>query len=140
MPFDPGTRLGPYEVVSFIGAGGMGEVYRARDPRLDRDVAVKVLTERVALDRRLSHFRTEAKAIAALSHPNILSIYDAELQQSPFFLVTELLEGETIRQAMKRSPLGWRQVVEIGAAIADGLGTAHAASIIHRDSSPRIFS
>ena len=136
MPLDSGTRLGPYEVVSFIGAGGMGEVYRARDTRLDRDVAVKVLTERVALDRRLSRFRTEAKAIAALSHPNILSIYDAELQQSPFFLVTELLEGETIRRVIERAPLNWRQVVEIGAAIADGLGTAHAVGIIHRDLKP----
>jgi serine/threonine-protein kinase len=114
----------------------MGEVHRARDTRLDRDVAVKVLTERVALDRRLSRFRTEAKAIAALSHPNILSIYDAELQQSPFFLVTELLEGETIRQAIERSPLSWRRVVEIGAAVADGLGAAHAAGIIHRDLKP----
>jgi eukaryotic-like serine/threonine-protein kinase len=94
MPLNPATRLGPYEVVSFIGAGGMGEVYRARDTRLDRDVAVKVLTERVALDRRLSQFRTEAKAIAALSHPNILSIYDAELQQSPFFLVLNCLRAK----------------------------------------------
>jgi eukaryotic-like serine/threonine-protein kinase len=136
MPLDFGTRLGPYEVVSFIGAGGMGEVYRARDTRLDRDVALKVLSEHVALDRRLSRFRTEAKAIAALSHPNILSIYDVELQQSPFFLVTELLEGDTIRRVTERSALNWRQVVEIGAAIADGLGTAHAAGIIHRDLKP----
>ena len=81
MPLDPGTRLGPYEIVSLIGAGGMGEVYRGRDTRLDRDVAVKVLNERLASDGRLlSRFRAEAKAIAALSHPNIVSIYDAEFQ------------------------------------------------------------
>src|SRR5215471_8106453 len=94
MPLTCNTRLGPYEIVSFIGAGGMGEVYRARDTRLDREVAIKVLAERLACDpRSLARFQTEAKSIAALSHPNILSIYDAELQHPPLFLVTELLEG-----------------------------------------------
>jgi eukaryotic-like serine/threonine-protein kinase len=137
MPLDAATRLGPYEIVALIGAGGMGEVYRARDTRLERDVAIKILNERLALDgRRLSRFRTEAKAIAALAHPNIVSIYDAELQLWPFFLVTELLEGETIRCAIERSPLRWQQTVEIGAAVADGLGAAHAAGIIHRDIKP----
>jgi serine/threonine protein kinase len=115
----------------------MGEVYRARDTRLDRDVAVKVLTERLGAERGLlSLFRTEAKAIAALSHPNIVCIYDAELQHSPFFLVTELLEGETIRRGIERSPLVWRRAVEIGAAVADGLGAAHAAGIVHLDLKP----
>ncbi len=137
MPLDPTTRLGPYEIVALIGAGGMGEVYRGRDTRLDRDVAVKVLNERLALDGRLlARFRTEAKAIAALSHPNIVSIYDAELQLPPFFLVTELLEGQTIRKEIERSPLSWERAVEIGASVADGLGAAHAASIIHRDLKP----
>jgi serine/threonine protein kinase/tetratricopeptide (TPR) repeat protein len=137
MPLHPATRLGPYEIVAFIGAGGMGEVYRARDTRLDRDVAVKVLTERLGAERGLlSLFRTEAKAIAALSHPNIVCIYDAELQHSPFFLVTELLEGETIRRGIERSPLVWRRAVEIGAAVADGLGAAHAAGIVHLDLKP----
>ncbi|HEX7361563.1 MAG TPA: protein kinase [Bryobacteraceae bacterium] len=137
MPLPPATRLGPYEIIALIGAGGMGEVYRGRDTRLDRDVAIKVLNERLALDGRLlSRFGNEAKAIAALSHPNILSIYDAELQLGPFFLVTELLEGETIRQAIGRSPLSWQRAVEIGAAVADGLGVAHAAGIIHRDLKP----
>jgi serine/threonine-protein kinase len=130
-------RLGPYEIVALIGAGGMGEVYRGRDTRLDRDVAIKVLNERLALDGRLlARFRTEAKAIAALSHPNIVSIYDAELQLTPLFLVTELLEGQTIRKAIERSPLSWERTAEIGAAVADGLGAAHAASIIHRDLKP----
>lgn len=95
MPLDPATRLGPYEIIALIGAGGMGEVYRARDTRLERDVAVKVLNERLAPDARLlSRFRAEAKAIAAIAHPNIVSIYDAELQLWPFFLVTELLQGK----------------------------------------------
>jgi serine/threonine protein kinase len=126
-----------YEIVALIGAGGMGEVYRGRDTRLDRDIAIKVLNERLALDGRLlARFRTEAKAIAALSHPNIVSIYDAELQLRPLFLVTELLEGQTIRKAIERSPLSWERTVEIGAAVADGLGAAHAASIIHRDLKP----
>jgi eukaryotic-like serine/threonine-protein kinase len=90
MPLDPATRLGRYEIVALIGSGGMGEVYRGRDTRLERDVAIKVLNERLVLDGRpLSRFRTKAKAIAALSHPNIVCIYDAELQHSPFFLVTE---------------------------------------------------
>ncbi len=137
MPLAPATRLGPYEIVALIGAGGMGEVYKGRDTRLDRDVAVKVLPENLGLDvRLLSRFRTEAKAIAALSHPNIVSIYDAELQHPPFFLVTELLEGETVRQVIERSPLGWQRALEIGAAVADGLGAAHAAGIIHRDLKP----
>jgi serine/threonine protein kinase len=113
-----GTRLGPYEIISLIGAGGMGEVYRARDTRLDRDVAIKILAERLACEpRSLERFQTEAKSIAALSHPSILSIYDAELQHRPLFFVTELLEGETIRQlirmrdsrgvARSRSELQW---------------------------------
>src|SRR6185312_981684 len=111
--------------------------YRGRDTRLDRDVAVKVLNECLASDGRLlSRFRTEAKAIAALSHPNIVSIYDAELQLPPFFLVTELLEGETIRRVIERSALTWQRAVEVGAAVADGLGAAHAAGIIHRDLKP----
>ena len=130
-------RLGPYEIIALIGAGGMGEVYRARDTRLDRDVAIKVLTEHLTLDGMLrSRFRTEAKAIAALSHPNIVSIYDAELQHPPFFLVTELLVGETIRAAIERSPLGWRRAIEIGAAVAEGIGAAHAAGVIHADLKP----
>jgi serine/threonine protein kinase/tetratricopeptide (TPR) repeat protein len=131
------TRFGPYEIVSLIGAGGMGEVYRARDTRLDRDVAIKVLNERLACDpASLMRFQTEAKSIAAMSHPNILSIFDAELQHPPFFIVTELLEGETVRQLIRHSPLHWRRTLEIGAAVADGLAVAHAAGIVHRDLKP----
>jgi serine/threonine protein kinase/tetratricopeptide (TPR) repeat protein len=131
------TRLGPYEIVSFIGAGGMGEVYRARDTRLDREVAIKVLAERLACDpRSLARFRTEAKSIAALSHPNILSIYDAELEHPPLFLVTELLEGENLGRLIKRSTLPWRRAVAVAIALADGLAAAHSAGIVHRDLKP----
>lgn len=137
MALNPGTRLGPYEIVSFIGAGGMGEVYRARDTRLERDVAIKVLTTRLELDSRsVSRFRIEAKAIAALSHPNILAIYDAELEHPPLFLVTECLEGETLRSLLGRSQPSWRQAAEIGTAVADALAAAHSAGVIHRDLKP----
>jgi len=137
MALARGTRLGPYEIVSSVGAGGMGEVYRAWDTRLERDIAIKVLAERLAYDSRsLARFQTEAKSIAALSHPNILSIYDAELEHVPLFLVTELLQGETLRQQIASSPIPWRRAVEIGCAIAEGLGAAHDANIIHRDIKP----
>jgi serine/threonine protein kinase len=137
MSLNAGSRLGPYEIASFIGAGGMGEVYRARDTRLERDVAIKVLTARLELDSRsLSRFRVEAKAIAALSHPNILAIFDAELQQPPLFLVTEFLEGETLRALLERSQPSWRPVAELGASVADALAAAHSTGVIHRDLKP----
>jgi eukaryotic-like serine/threonine-protein kinase len=137
MALARGTRLGPYEIVSFLGKGGMGEVYRARDTRLDRHIAIKILAEGLAHDSRsLVRFQIEAKSIAALSHPNILSIFDAELEHAPLFLVTELLQGETLRQQIARSPMPWRQAVKIGCAIAEGLAAAHDANIIHRDIKP----
>src|ERR1051326_719964 len=137
MPLPPQTRLGPYSIVSLIGSGGMGEVYRAWDARLEREVALKILAERLSFDERaLSRFRKEARAIAASAHPNILAIYDAELDHPPLFLATELLEGETLRSTIERSRLPWRRAVEIGAAVADGLATAHQAGIIHRDLKP----
>lgn len=137
MALAKGARLGPYEIVSFIGAGSMGEVYRAWDTRLERDVAIKVLAERLACEpRSLARFRTEAKSIAALSHPNILSIYDAELEHPPLFLVTELLEGVTLREQIGQSAMPWRRAVQIGSEVADGLATAHDAHVIHRDLKP----
>jgi eukaryotic-like serine/threonine-protein kinase len=137
MPFAPGTRLGPYEILAPIGAGGMGEVYRARDPRLDREVAIKVLPERLANDpQALARFESEAKAVAALSHPNILAIHDFGNHQGVSYAVTELLEGETLRGRLSRSALPWRKAVEIGIAIADGLATAHSKGIVHRDLKP----
>jgi serine/threonine-protein kinase len=132
-----GRTLGHYTIQSKIGAGGMGEVYRARDTRLDRDVAVKILPEQLALDAEaLRRFEREAKAVAALSHPNILSIFDFGTEAGISYAVMELLEGETLRARMQRGAIGWREAAEIGVAIADGLSAAHAKNIIHRDLKP----
>ena len=132
-----GTRLGPYEVVAPLGAGGMGEAYRAHDPRLGRQVAVKVLPPHLAADpHALSRFEREARAVAALSHPNILAIFDVGSEHGVTFAVTELLEGETLRDRLKKGPIPWRNAAEIGAAIADGLAAAHSKGIIHRDLKP----
>src|SRR5512135_2601330 len=137
MALSPGARLGPYEIVSPLGAGGMGEVYRARDERLQRDVAVKVLPSAVACDPdRLARFEREARALAHLSHPAILSIFDFGKEGEITYAVTELLEGETLRERLGRERLSWRRAVEIATVIADGLASAHAAGIIHRDLKP----
>ncbi|HEV7240646.1 MAG TPA: protein kinase [Thermoanaerobaculia bacterium] len=137
MSLPSGTRLGPYEIVQPIGSGGMGDIYRARDTRLDRDVAVKVLPERFAKDAEAKmRFEREAKAVAALTHPNILAIHDYGSEGGAAYSVTELLEGETLRRRINESPIPWRRAAEIGAAIADGLAAAHAKGIIHRDLKP----
>ena len=138
MSLPPGARLGPYEVVSRLGAGGMGEVYRARDTRLDRIVAIKVLPhDRVSDAEARGRFEREAKAIAALSHPNICAIHDVgfDTSTSPY-LVMELLEGQTLQERLLRGPLDVDQVVEYGAALADALEAAHARGLIHRDLKP----
>jgi Tol biopolymer transport system component len=137
MPLIAGTRLGPYEIVSAIGAGGMGEVYRARDTRLDRDVAIKVLPEAFARDAdRLARFEREAKAVAALSHPNILAIHDTGSHDGQMFVVTELLEGETLRARVQQGPMPVRKATEMAMQIARGLAAAHDKGIIHRDLKP----
>ena len=131
------SRLGPYEIVAPLGAGGMGEVYRARDTRLGREVAVKVLPKPFASDPdRLLRFEREARAVAALSHPNILAIHDYGTHEAITYAVMELLEGETLRSRIAQGPLPWRETVEVGAAIAEGLAAAHAKGIIHRDLKP----
>jgi eukaryotic-like serine/threonine-protein kinase len=131
------SRLGPYEIVAPLGAGGMGEVYRARDTRLGRDVAVKVLPEPFANNPdRLARFEREARAVAALSHPNILAIHDYGSHEAITYAVMELLEGETLRDRLATGPLRWQEAVEIGAAIAHGLAAAHAKGIVHRDLKP----
>src|SRR5215831_6184473 len=137
MPLSAGTRLGPYEILAPIGAGGMGEVYRAFDSRLDRHVAIKVLPEHLAQNpQALARFVRETKAVAALSHPNLLAIFDTGVENGISYAVTELLEGETLRASLKRAPLSWRKAVEIGTALAEGLAAAHAKGITHRDLKP----
>ena len=138
MSLEPGTKLGPYEVLSPLGVGGMGEVYRARDSRLGRDVAVKVLPERLASDRdAAARFEREAKAVAALSHPNILAIHDVGQTDGTAYAVTELLEGETLRERLESGgALPFRKCVEYGVQIADGLAAAHERGIVHRDLKP----
>jgi serine/threonine protein kinase/pimeloyl-ACP methyl ester carboxylesterase len=134
---DNGARLGPYEIVSFIGAGGMGEVYRARDSRLERDVAIKVLPRAQADDAdAVRSFEREAKAIAALSHPNIVSIFDVGRTGGMVFAVTEMLEGETLHAHLQRSRMSWRQACEVATAVAEGLAAAHGRGIVHRDLKP----
>jgi len=137
MPLTVGDKLGPYEILAPIGAGGMGEVYRARDTRLGREVAVKVLPVHLANDSQaLARFEREAKAVAALSHPNILVLFDVGAHEGTHYVVTELLEGETLRDRLSRSSLSWRQTVELGIALADGLAAAHGKEIVHRDIKP----
>ena len=137
MPLASGRRLGPYEVLGLLGAGGMGEVYRARDPRLGREVAVKVLPEEVAGDpERLQRFEREARAVAALSHPNILTVFDVGTHEGAPYVVTELLEGETLRELLSRRAPTQRQVLFFLAQAAHGLEAAHAKGIVHRDVKP----
>ncbi len=132
-----GARLVQYEIIELIGSGGMGEVYRARDPRLDRDVAIKVMAPHVAADPEMRRrFETEARAIAALSHPSILAIHELAVVDGVPVAVMELLEGHTLRARLKQGPLAWRDAVHIAAAIAEGLAAAHARGVIHRDLKP----
>ena len=137
MTLLPGTRLGAYEILAPIGAGGMGEVYRARDKKLDRDVAIKVLPESVASDpATLARFEREAKAVAALSHPNILSIFDFGTHDGITYAVTELLEGETLRGKYSAGPIAQKQAVDYALQIARGLAAAHEKGLVHRDLKP----
>ena len=137
MSFPPGTRLGPYEILGALGAGGMGEVYRARDSRLRRDVALKILPAAVSADAdSRARFEREAHAAAALNHPNILAIYDVGSENDVFYIATELVNGETLATLLKRGPLPTRRLLEIAVQIADGMASAHAAHIVHRDLKP----
>jgi eukaryotic-like serine/threonine-protein kinase len=137
MPTNPGTKLGPYEIQSLLGAGGMGEVYRAHDSRLNRTVAVKVLPASFSADRdRLQRFAQEARAAAALNHPNILSIFDIGEEQGAPYVVSELLEGQTLREKLKSGPLPTRKVIDCALQVARGLAAAHEKGIVHRDLKP----
>src|ERR1043166_2477072 len=137
MLLSSGVRLGPYEIVAALGAGGMGEVYRAHDPRLGRDVAIKVLLARSAGDSdRMRRFEQEARATAALSHPNILAVFDIGSQDHSPYIVSELLEGETLRARLIGGPLPVRKAVEYAIQVARGLAAAHDHGILHRDLKP----
>ncbi len=137
MPLQPGTRLGPYEILAPLGAGGMGEVYRARDSKLDREVAVKVLPSHLTANAdALARFEREAKAVAALSHPNILAIFDFGTHDGVSYAVTELLEGETLRGRLDGSTPTQRQAVDWALQIAKGLSAAHGKGVVHRDLKP----
>src|SRR5271170_7545733 len=137
MSIVAGTKFDSYEILALLGAGGMGEVYRARDLALKREVAIKVLPAFVSRDsERLSRFEQEAQAAAALNHPNILAVYQfGQFDGSPY-LVSELLGGSTLRELLERGPLPVRKAIDYGVQIAHGLAAAHAKGIVHRDLKP----
>jgi serine/threonine protein kinase/Tol biopolymer transport system component len=137
MPLTPGTILGQYEIRSPLGAGGMGEVYRAHDSRLDREVAIKVLPESLTADPdRLRRFEQEARAAAALNHPNILAVYQMATHEDASYMVSELLDGETLRERLRRGPIALRKAIDYSVQIAHGLAAAHDKGIVHRDLKP----
>jgi eukaryotic-like serine/threonine-protein kinase len=137
MELRPGSRVGIFEILAPIGAGGMGEVYRARDPRLDREVAIKILPRTLMADREsISRFEKEARSASALNHPNIVTIYEiGELEGSPY-IVMELVDGQTLRQILQAGPIPMPRILRIANKIADGLSAAHAKNIVHRDLKP----
>jgi eukaryotic-like serine/threonine-protein kinase len=137
MPLEAKTRLGPYEILSPLGAGGMGEVYRAKDTRLDRFVAIKVLPEHLAQSPdALARFEREAKAVAALNHPNILALHDIGTQDGTTYAVMELLEGESLRARLSQGPLPPRKATDLAIQMAQGLAAAHEKGVVHRDLKP----
>jgi Tol biopolymer transport system component len=132
----PPERFGPYDVVGLLGAGGMGQVYRARDPRLKRDVAIKVLARAGTDPVRQRRFTDEAQAASALNHPNIVTVYDVGTQDGVSYIVSEAVEGTSLREVLARAPLSVRDALDLGAQMADGLAAAHQAGIVHRDFKP----
>ena len=142
MSLAAGTRLDSYEIVAPLGAGGMGEVYRARDTTLKRDVAIKVLPDYWSRDpERLRRFELEAQAAAALNHPNIVSIFHVGQYDGTPYIVTELLQGETLRERLRSGPIPLRKAIEYAVQIANGLASAHDRGIVHRDLKPEnLFS
>src|SRR6202046_2962245 len=133
----PGTKLGPYEIVGALGAGGMGEVYRARGARLDRIVAIKILPAALATaDEHLHRFEREARSASALNHPNIVTIHELAQDGSCHYIAMELVEGKTLRVLLGAGLMPMRKTIEIAAQVADGLTKAHEAGITHRDLKP----
>src|SRR5213082_3481491 len=137
MPLQAGTRLGPYEILTAIGAGGMGEVYRARDTKLNRDVALKILPDTFTHDpERLARFRREAQVLASLNHPHIGAIYGLDEANGTQFLVLELVDGESLDRRIARGPIPVDEALIIAKQIAEALEAAHEKGIIHRDLKP----
>jgi len=137
MPLSPRTRLGPYEIIAPLGAGGMGEVYRARDTRLERTIAIKILPAQFSSDPvRKQRFEREAKTISNLNHPHICVLHDIGSQDGVDYLVMECVEGETLAKRLEKGPLPLEHVLKYGAQVADALDKAHRAGIVHRDLKP----
>ena len=137
MPLKPGARLGPYEVLAPLGAGGMGEVYRARDERLGREVAIKVLPADSSADAdRLRRFEQEARTVGALNHPNLVAVFDTGQHEGNPYVVFELLDGVTLRQRLGPGAVPARKAVDYAVQIAHGLAAAHEKGIVHRDLKP----
>jgi serine/threonine protein kinase len=137
MALGAGVKLGNFEIVGLLGRGGMGEVWRARDSRLKREVAIKTLPPVFAADDdRIARFEREARAASALNHPNIVTVHDVGREDGVSFIVSELVEGETLSRVIERGPLPLRRLIDVGTQIADGLAAAHAAGVVHRDLKP----
>src|SRR5512146_3222847 len=137
MEMTAGTRLGPYEIVGPLGAGGMGEVYRARDTRLGRDVAVKVLPQHQGADAELrARFEREARMVSSLNHPHICTLHDVGREGDTDYLVMELVDGETLAARLERGALPLPELIRLGIQIADALDRAHRAGVVHRDLKP----
>src|SRR6202043_2867394 len=136
-PLPPGSRLGRYEILGALGAGGMGEVYRARDPRLGRELAIKILSRKLS-DSKLDvkRFEREAESASALNHPNIVTIFELGQVESTYYIAMELVEGELLRDMLRAGPVPLQTVLRIAAQIVDGLAKAHAAGVMHRDLKP----
>src|SRR6266567_2944565 len=137
MSLSPGTKLGPYEIQSALGAGGMGEVYRALDTRLDRAIAIKILPDHLSQNPEAQQrFDREARAISSLNHPNICTLYDVGHQDGTDYLVMEFLEGETLADRLAKGPLPVSQILKYGTDICEGLERAHRSGVVHRDLKP----
>src|SRR5271165_965127 len=137
MPIQPGAKLGPFEVIGALGAGGMGEVYRARDTRLDRVVAIKVLPSHLSTDPEAhERFDREARALSSLNHPNVCTLHDVGHQDGVYFLVMEFLEGQTLGDRLARGPLLFPEALRTAIEICEGLERAHRRGVIHRDLKP----